>query len=388
MKKIIILGCPGSGKSTLARALSEITGIPLYHLDNIWWNPDRTHVSRETFDERLAELISRDSWIIDGDYSRTYEVRIAAADTVIFLDVDLQQCLEGIRERAGHKRSDLPWIENEVDRDLTETVYSYREKKRPVVLSLLEKYRDKEILTFTSRSQINCWLKELQKRRNEMTDIFEYLQHNSYPGRGIIAGWHNGETVIAYFIMGRSANSRNRIFVKENGTLKTRAFDESKVADPSLIIYNAIRPFEDSTVVSNGDQTDTIVEYLEKGGSFEEALNSREYEPDAPNYTARISAMISKENLKMAILRHKNGECVRDYFDYSAEGNQAYFISTYKENGDPLSCFEGEPKKLTVDLEFEQFAERLWNSLDEDNKISLYVAFGSREIIYNKNEEH
>ena len=128
-----------------------------------------------------------------------------------------------------------------------------------------------------------------------MTDLFEYLKHNAYPGRGIFAGRYNGENVIAYFIMGRSANSRNRIFLKKDDILFTRAYDESKVADPSLIIYNAIRTCDDKLIVTNGNQTDTIYDFLKEGKTFEEALATREYEPDAPNFTPRISALLTDE---------------------------------------------------------------------------------------------
>ena len=388
-KKIIILGCPGSGKSTLARALHEITAIPLYHLDNIWWNPDQTHVSRDVFDERLQQLLEKDSWIIDGDYSRTYEVRIRNCDTVIFLDLSEQECLEGIIHRAGYKRSDLPWIESYDDAsELAESAKTYRSNKRPVVNSLLDRYSYKNIIRLSSRQQVNDWLKQLTEQyRKNMTDIFEYLKKNSYPGRGIIAGYHQGSEVIAYFIMGRSANSRNRIFVKDNGTLFTRAFDESKVADPSLIIYNAIREYGDRTIVTNGDHTDTIYEYLEKGLGFADALNTREYEPDAPNYTARISCLIGSDEFNMAILKEKEGICQREYYRYPKQDNQGRFISTYLHDGNPLPCFEGEPLEMEINEDFEEFADKLWNSLNEDNKISLYVRFGDRERIYNKNKE-
>lgn len=218
-------------------------------------------------------------------------------------------------------------------------------------------------------------------------NILDYLKNNKYPGRGIIVGEHAGKMVIAYFIMGRSVNSRNRIFARKHDIIYTKAFDESKVADPSLIIYNAIREFEDKTIVTNGDQTDTVHEYLSKGKSFKDALDTREYEPDSPNYTPRISALIDQNGYDIAILR-KNGEkCGRDYYHYARANNRGHFISTYVCDGNPLPAFEGEPIEVSLDLPFKEFAERLWKSLDPDNKVSLYVRFADREIIFNRNQE-
>ncbi|MBR2826970.1 MAG: inosine monophosphate cyclohydrolase [Erysipelotrichaceae bacterium] len=218
-------------------------------------------------------------------------------------------------------------------------------------------------------------------------NILDYLKNNKYPGRGIIAGEHAGKMVIAYFIMGRSVNSRNRIFAKKDDIIYTRAFDESKVADPSLIIYNAIREFGDKTIVTNGDQTDTVYEYLSKGKSFKDALDTREYEPDSPNYTPRISALIDQNGYDIAILR-KNGEnCGRDYYHYTRENNRGHFISTYVCDGNPLPAFEGEPFEIMLDLPFKEFAERLWKSLDPSNKVSLYIRFADREVIFNRNQE-
>ena len=220
-----------------------------------------------------------------------------------------------------------------------------------------------------------------------MKALFEYLKNNSYPGRGIIAGWQDGKEVVAYFIMGRSDNSRNRIFIKKDDILFTRAFDESKIKDPSLIIYNAVRTFEDKIIVTNGDQTDTVYDYLNNGQTFEKALETREYEPDAPNYTPRISALLSKNKLQMAILKRENEECVRVFHDYSFTDNTAYFISTYDHDGNPLPSFSREPVEIKIEEPFESFAPDLWNSLDKDNRISLYVRFGNKETIFNKNEE-
>ena len=218
-------------------------------------------------------------------------------------------------------------------------------------------------------------------------DIFDYLSNNVYPGRGIIAGRHAGKEVIAYFIMGRSVNSRNRIFVKKDDVLFTRAFDESKVADPSLIIYNCIREIDHKIIVTNGNQTDTVYDYVSEGKTFEEALETREYEPDAPNYTPRISALLNKDGYQMSVLRKEGDNCQRDHYSYLFEENKGHFISTYAHDGDPLPSFEGAPKEIAIDLPFSEFARKLWNSLNEDNKVSLYVRFGDKEIIYNRNEE-
>ncbi len=221
-----------------------------------------------------------------------------------------------------------------------------------------------------------------------MTDIFEYFSSNTYPGRGIITGIYDNEPVIAYFIMGRSVNSRNRIFVKDGTTLLTRPFDESKVADPSLIIYSAIREYEKEIIVTNGDQTDTIYECLSEGKSFREALETREYEPDAPNYTPRISAIFHKDlSSEMSILRKQDYQCCRDYYSYTPENGTGHFISTYDHDGNPLPSFTGDPLIIEISEGFEEFSTRLWRSLNQENRISLYVRFGSREIIFNKNEE-
>ena len=155
--RVIILGPSGSGKSTFARRLHALTGLPLYHLDNIWWNPDRSHISRQEFDAKLTGLLEGEKWIIDGDYSRTYEPRIAACDTVIFLDYDEKQCMAGIVERVGKKRNDIPWTEQEIDPELVEDVRSYRLAKRPVVYSLLRKYPDKQIIVFKTREESENW---------------------------------------------------------------------------------------------------------------------------------------------------------------------------------------------------------------------------------------
>lgn len=167
MKKVIILGCSGSGKSVFARRLQGCTGLPLICLDNIWWKPDRTHISRDEFDAKLAAVLRTDAWIIDGDYSRTYEVRIRACDTVFFLDYDEDECMTGIRERVGKERPDMPWVENELDPELVELVQNYRRENRPVVLELLNRYNDKRIHIFYSRKESEIWLSKSSSRITE-----------------------------------------------------------------------------------------------------------------------------------------------------------------------------------------------------------------------------
>ena len=156
--RIIILGCPGSGKSTLAGELHRRSGLPLYHLDRLWWNADRTHISREEFDSRLQTMLQGEKWIIDGDYSRTYEPRFAACDTVIFLDYDTEACMAGIMARVGQDRPDMPWTERRLDPGLVALVRSYRAENRPKVYSLIEKYPGRRLLVFQSRAETDAWL--------------------------------------------------------------------------------------------------------------------------------------------------------------------------------------------------------------------------------------
>ena len=159
--RILILGCPGSGKSTLARALAARTGLPLVYLDNLWWRADGTHISREEFDRALDGLLRGEQWIMDGDYSRTYEVRVRAADTVIFLDYPESVCMAGVTARVGQPRSDMPWTETALDPELVAMVQNYRRDHRPQVLSLLQKYSDKQALIFTSREEADRWLEKV-----------------------------------------------------------------------------------------------------------------------------------------------------------------------------------------------------------------------------------
>ncbi len=163
MNRIIVIGSPGSGKSVFSRKLGEVTGLPVIHLDNLWWKPDRTTVTREEFDEKLAAVLKEDRWIIDGDYRRTLEVRMKRCDTVIFLDYPLEVCLQGISERILAPREDLPWVEEEIDPELLQRVRDYRQERRPKVRELLAKYREKQIVILKSRQEADRWLKEIRR---------------------------------------------------------------------------------------------------------------------------------------------------------------------------------------------------------------------------------
>ena len=222
-----------------------------------------------------------------------------------------------------------------------------------------------------------------------MADFEKILKETSYPGRGIMIGRSADGTkaVTAYFIMGRSVNSRNRIFVEDGEGIRTQAFDPSKMEDPSLIIYAPVRVYGNKTIVTNGDQTDTIYEGLDKQYTFEQALCSREFEPDAPNYTPRISGVMhvekGKDSYAMSILKSDQGDpssCLRYTFAYeNPKAGEGRFISTYKGDGNPLPSFEGEPKALELDGTFtgdiDTFTDRVWTALNEDNKVSLFVRF-------------
>ncbi len=225
------------------------------------------------------------------------------------------------------------------------------------------------------------------------------LKGNSYPGRGIVIG-RSGDGKYAYFIMGRSENSRNRIFVVEAEGIRTQAFDESKLSDPSLIIYAPVRVLGNKTIVTNGDQTDTIYELMDKQQTFEQALRTREFEPDAPNYTPRISGIMHVENgsynYAMSILKSNNGNpeaCNRYTFAYeNPVSGEGHFIHTYMGDGNPLPSFEGEPKLVGIDGGIDELTEMIWASLNEENKVSLFVRYidiesGSYETrIVNKNK--
>ena len=218
-------------------------------------------------------------------------------------------------------------------------------------------------------------------------DLTELLRSNPYPGRGIVLGRSADDTkaVIAYFIMGRSENSRNRVFVETPDGIRTQAFDPSKMTDPSLIIYNPVRVFGASTIVTNGDQTDTIREGLAAGKSFEEALRKRTFEPDKPNYTPRISGLVQQNgDYTLSILKSAEGDpasCRRYFFDYEAPlAGQGHFLHTYMEDGNPLPSFQGEPEQVDIVSDTAaDFAQLLWASLNEDNKVSLFVRYIDRK---------
>lgn len=211
------------------------------------------------------------------------------------------------------------------------------------------------------------------------------LSNNNYPGRGIVIGKSKDgkKAVTAYFIMGRSNNSRNRVFVEDGEGIRTQAFDSSKLEDPSLIIYAPVKVLGNKTIITNGDQTDTIYEGMDKQLTFEQSLRSRKFEPDAPNYTPRISGIMHIENNKynyaMSILKSNNGNpnsCNRYTFAYEnpIEG-QGHFIHTYMHDGEVLPSFEGEPKLVELDGDIDEFTNMIWSNLNEDNKVSLFVRF-------------
>lgn len=241
-----------------------------------------------------------------------------------------------------------------------------------------------------------------------MLQLEQELRSNAYPGRGIVIGRcaDGGKAVIAYFIMGRSVNSRNRVFVTEGEGIRTQAFDPAKLSDPSLVIYAPVRVRASAggngidTIVTNGDQTDTVYEGLEAGLTFEEALRSRKFEPDGPNYTPRISGLVHTGNGKfdycMSILKSNGGDpsCCNRYtfaYDNPAPG-EGRFLHTYMHDGDPLPSFEGEPKTVAIAGDIDSFSQVLWESLNQENKVSLFVRFidlatGKYETrIFNKNQ--
>ena len=219
----------------------------------------------------------------------------------------------------------------------------------------------------------------------KMLSIAEELKRNSYPGRGIVLGRSadGKKAVAAYFIMGRSENSRNRIFVEDGNGIRTQAFDPAKLSDPSLIIYAPVRVLGNKTIVTNGDQTDTIYEGMDKQLTFEQSLRCREFEPDGPNYTPRISGILHLEqgryNYAMSILKSSGGNpdsCCRFTFAYENPlAGEGHFIHTYMHDGNPLPSFEGEPKLVEIPDSLDGFTRLLWDSLNEDNKVSLFVRY-------------
>lgn len=233
----------------------------------------------------------------------------------------------------------------------------------------------------------------------ENLNLCELLKNNAYPGRGVVVGTtaDGKHAVAAYFIMGRSANSRNRVFKRlPDGTVITAPFDESRVEDPSLIIYNAVRPLDNRLIVTNGDQTDTIRDHLELGESFEQGLRTRAFEPDGPNWTPRISGLLSADgSYKMSILKSADAEgsaCARYTYEYPGVNGVGHFLHTYVQDGNPIPTFQGEPERVAITGTLDAFAEMIWNNLNEANKISLYVRFTDlatgayQEKLYNKNK--
>ena len=229
-------------------------------------------------------------------------------------------------------------------------------------------------------------------------DPAKLLSENSYPGRGIVVGRSADDkhAVIAYFIMGRSENSRNRVFTETPDGIRTEAFDPSKMVDPSLIIYHPVRVYEGATIVTNGDQTDTVRDGLAAGKSYIEALRTRQFEPDGPNYTPRISAVVEPDGAyEISILKSFDGDPAcnkRFFFEYDApRAGIGHFIHTYMTDGSPLPSFEGEPETVRIQGDLAQFTEMIWTNLNEDNKVSLYTSFidletGKAEtMICNKN---
>ena len=218
-----------------------------------------------------------------------------------------------------------------------------------------------------------------------MVDLQRELAGNSYPGRGIVIGTSaDGKYVVtAYFIMGRSENSRNRVFVEDGTGIRTQAFDPSKMQDPSLIIYAPVRTLGNYTIVTNGDQTDTIYNMMDQQSTFEEALRTREFEPDAPNYTPRISGLMyiigGRYDISMSILKSNHGDassCQRFTYTYeNPKAGEGYFIHTYMGDGNPLPSYEGEPTLVNITGDIDTFTETVWDALNADNKVSLFTRF-------------
>ena len=219
----------------------------------------------------------------------------------------------------------------------------------------------------------------------EIGSLAEKLRSNPYPGRGIVLGLtpDGKQSVAAYFIMGRSVNSRNRIFVEEPDGIRTEAFDPSKLSDPSLIIYHPVREMGRGLIVTNGDQTDTILDFLKRGLPMEQALRTREFEPDGPNWTPRISGLLSPDGTyKFSILKSADAAgsaCVRQAFEYPALPGLGHFLHTYVTDGDPIPTFQGEPERVAVDGDLDAFTALLWENLNAENKVSLFVRYTDLE---------
>ena len=213
-------------------------------------------------------------------------------------------------------------------------------------------------------------------------DIKQDLAGNSYPGRGIVIGQSadGKNAVIAYFIMGRSENSRNRVFVEDGEGIRTQAFDPAKLSDPSLVIYAPVRVLGEATIVTNGDQTDTIYDFMKESKTFEDALRTRTFEPDGPNYTPRISGIVERGEgsftYKLSILKSTDGDpemAQRFFFEYEPKAGLGHFIHTYKCDGNPIPSYEGEPTPVELEGDIDQFTAALWENLNGDNKVSLFV---------------
>ena len=234
-------------------------------------------------------------------------------------------------------------------------------------------------------------------------DLKTLLSENTYPGRGIVIGKSadGKKAMIAYFIMGRSENSRNRIFERFDGGMRTKAFDESKLSDPSLIIYNPYLKIGDTDIITNGDQTNTVYDFLKEGNTFEDALATREFESDAPNFTPRISGAVyygfakNMFTYKLSILKSANGRpeaCNRYFYNYAPENGIGHFIHTYKCDGNPIPSFYGEPEEISMPNTAKELADLVWDNLNDDNKVSLFVRTvdlsngNADEIIINKNK--
>ncbi len=212
-----------------------------------------------------------------------------------------------------------------------------------------------------------------------MQTLFERIGATSYPGRGLVAGCtQSGKIFMAYFIMGRSENSRNRVFVTTGDGIRTEAYDPAKMVDPSLIIYAPVRRMGDATIVTNGDQTDTIRDFLRSGHSFTEALRTRRFEPDAPNFTPRVSMIVKNDgHVEMGILKSGDDQgrsCTRNFFEYEAIlPGTARFLHTYLSDGKPIPSFEGEPELTSLSGSFEEMTDGIWNALNRDNRVSLWT---------------
>lgn len=232
----------------------------------------------------------------------------------------------------------------------------------------------------------------------EIASLSDRLKDNTYPGRGIVLGLTQDGAcaVAAYFIMGRSVNSRNRIFVQEGDGIRTEAFDPSKLTDPSLIIYHPVREFGRGLIVTNGDQTDTIYDHLKRGQTFEAALRTREFEPDAPNFTPRISGLLSPDgSYQLSILKsvdEAGSGCQRQTFEYPATPGLGHFLHTYVCDGTPIPSFVGEPERVSIPDDIDALAAAIWDNLNEDNKVSLFVRYTelktgkTTQRIFNKNK--